>query len=218
MACRLVVVVVVVTIGVEVRIGCLSLQLTKSLSMKSQFKPSCAVVGQIVYPVLSEDPRRDSSHRQQVVNFVRCLYYVVDPWFQFVFRLVLRDTAEGGVAVGVVADFFLLVVSWWLGSSRVIIRLALWVVGFAVGGIVDACGVWGCVTFTRFSLCLHDHPHHTSLRCLWFLLHLFRQRVHVPETQKTDGGHRGVEEFESVSVGILVTSTRLWPVNVAHAH
>ena len=58
-----------------------------------------------VYPA----PRRDSVCCQQVICFVRCSHCLVDPGFQFVVWLVVWNVVEGGVAVCVVAAFFLLV-------------------------------------------------------------------------------------------------------------
>ena len=63
------------------------------------------------------------------------------------------------------AAFFVLVESVVAGFSRVILQLPVGVVKFAVGGVVDARVVCGCGTLAR-SLCLNDHPHHSSLRCL----------------------------------------------------
>ena len=80
------------------------------------------------------------------------------------------------VAVCVVAALFLLVGVLRVGFSRVVLQLAVGVVGFAVGGIVDALGLCGCGTLTCFSLRLYDHPHHSSLRCQEFLLHLLCHR------------------------------------------
>ena len=65
---------------------------------------------------------------------------LTDPWLQFVFWLVVWQFVKGGVAVCVVAAFFVLDGSRGVGLSRVILRLAVGVVGF-VGDIVDARSV-----------------------------------------------------------------------------
>ena len=49
------------------------------------------------------------------------------------------------------AAFCVLVEALVVVFSRVVLRLTVGVVGFAVGGIVDACGVRGCVTLIWFS-------------------------------------------------------------------
>ena len=63
--------------------------------------------------------RSASTCCQQVICCVRCSHYVVDPWFQFVFWLVVWNFVEGGVALCVVAAFFLLVGVLGVGFSRV---------------------------------------------------------------------------------------------------
>ena len=75
------------------------------------------------------------------------------------------------VAVCVVTAFLLLVEVLVVVLSRVVLQLALGVLGFDVGGIVDARGVRSCMTYICVSLRLYDHPHHPSLRCLELLLH-----------------------------------------------
>ena len=84
-------------------------------------------------------------------------------------------------------------------EACVILRLAVGVVGFAAGGIVDARGVCGCGTITHCPLCLDDHPYHPSLHCLEFLLHFFSHRPRARSVAES-WGHRGVVELlESVS-------------------
>ena len=106
-------------------IGCPSLLFTESLSVESHFKPSCAASCVVsgthpcllpVHQALSEDPQRDSVCCQQVICLVRCSQYVVHPWFQFVFWLIIWRFVEGRVAVGVMAAFFFLVEVWWWSS------------------------------------------------------------------------------------------------------
>ena len=69
-------------------------------------------------------------------------------------------------------------------QTRLLDRLAVGVVGFAFGGIVDARGEYGYGTRTFFSLCLYVHPHHPPLRCLELLLHLVRHRPRARSVEK----------------------------------
>ena len=65
---------------------------------------------------------------------------------------VVWNFVEGGLlsAVCVVAAFFVFVAALRVGFSRVDLRLAVPIVGLAVGCIVDARGVCGCGTHTCF--------------------------------------------------------------------
>ena len=95
---------------------------------------------------VSVDPRRDSVHCQQVVRLVCWSHSEVDPWFKFVFWVIVWRFAEGGVAFGVLTAFFFVGVLM-VGFSRAFLVLVFGVVWFAVGGAVDARGVRGCGTF-----------------------------------------------------------------------
>ena len=98
-----------------------------------------------------------------------------------------------------------------------VVRLAVGVVGFDVGGIVDALGVRGCVTFSSCSLCLYDHLHHPSLRCLELLL-LFSVIVHVPDTKRSDGVSVASKSLALSPSGYFDdVNSSLGLVNVAHA-
>ena len=75
----------------------------------------------------------DSHPNQQVVCFVSCSQYVVDPWLQFVVP------ASFGTSFGCF-------------PSRVVLLLAVGVVGFIIADFVDVRGV--CETCRWFSLLL----------------------------------------------------------------
>ena len=102
---------------------------------------------------LPEDPPRDSACCKQVVRFVRCSRYEVDPRFQLVFWIVCCEFVEAGGAVCVVAAFFVLVEVFDVVLNRVVHRFAVMVVGLDVGGVVATRGMCNCVTFTCYSLC-----------------------------------------------------------------
>ena len=79
------------------------------------------------------------------------------------------------------AAFFVLVEVLVVVLSRVVPWFAVGVVGFDVGGDVDARGgLRSRATLPVCALCLYDHPHHPSLSCLelllLLLLHIFRHR------------------------------------------
>ena len=115
--------------------------------------------------------------------------------------IVVSDFVEAGVAVCVVAAFFVLVEFLVVVFTRVFHRLAVGIVGINVGGIFDARGMRSCVTSTSFSLfvCM------TILiicRCVvWNEFFTTSVIVHVPDAKRSD--HCGVEEFESVCERIL---------------
>ena len=96
---------------------------------------------------LPENPRRESVCCSQVVRFVSCSLDVVDPRFAR-FLDCLLGFVEAGVAVCVVAAFFVLVEVLVVAPSRVVPLFAVGVVGFDVGGGIDARGLRSCATFT----------------------------------------------------------------------
>ena len=106
----------------------------------------------------------------QVVRFVRCSRYVVDPRRKLVRSgLSSEISSKQWLLSYVVAAFFVLIEVLVIVLSRVFLLLVVGVAWFAVGGDVDTRGTRSFVTFTCLSRCLYDHPNHPSLRCLEFL-------------------------------------------------
>ena len=77
--------------------------------------------------------------------------------------VALWHTAEGGFAVGVEAAFLLLG-GMQSGLSLVFLWLAVWVVVFVVGDVVDVRGVYSSSAFFDFA-----HSQHPLLSCPEFL-------------------------------------------------
>ena len=99
-------------------------------------------------------------------------------------------SSKQGIAVCVVAAFFVLVEVWIAVFSRVVPMIAVGVVKLDVGGDVDARCKRSCATFLCLSVCLYVYPH--SLVAL----------SRVSSSFLPSSSHRGVEELKSVSRGI----------------
>ena len=78
--------------------------------------------------------------------------------------VALWHTVEGGSAVGVEAAFLLLA-GMQSGLSLVFLWLAVWVVVFVVGDVVDVRGVYSSSAFFDFAPLLDDHSQHPLLSC-----------------------------------------------------
>ena len=103
-----------------------------------------------------------------------------------------------------------------VGFSRVVLRLAVGVVGFAVGGIVDAaCATAGhllvflvCVIILIIRSC-----------AVWSLFFISSVIVLVPEAQGSDGVTVAPKSLSlSLSGYVCDVNSCLWRVNLAHAH
>ena len=91
---------------------------------------------------LSQDPRRGSICCQQVVCFVSRSQDVVDPWLEFVVPFVVWHVVAGRVCCQRLGCF----------PSRVVLLLAVGVVGFIIADFVDVRGM--CETCLCFFLLL----------------------------------------------------------------